>query len=352
MRARARFSALCFLLLGGPAACGGAARETPPSVPAQPAPEGATAGPLEATELTPVAAPAELILQGRFRDPALLLNRGIDWVHVPFSWEEMLTSQLPGLAPNLDLAAPADITVSLDPESFGAPKVLYAVAVGLKGFDEALHALRSAGRQVERVSSGVHFVQLDPEVSCVVSRSVGKTPARLVCSDSRKSLDLLGPYMSRTLPAQDLGPADVRLTLSVEPIRKRYGKKAHLLKVGIPVFLREVSLNNHRFDSALSDAAHGVVDELLKLSEELDQLELSARIDEEREVLDAEFSVRLRGNRSFIAGELTHAASAAGPAPALFWQLPADVSGAMYSQGAPVGDRHALIRRTFMELAL
>lgn len=354
MRAFFRFTALNLLLSGGGAlvACGGATTQQPPTVPAEPAPSESAPASVEAVSLTPVAAPSDLIVQGRFKDPAQVLNRGADWMHIPFSWEELLASQAPDLANIIDLSAPADISVTLDPESFGNPKVLFGVAVGLKSFDQALQALRSAGRQVDRVSSQMHFVRLEQGPSCVVARSVGKTPARLICSEDRKSLDALAPYMSRTLPAADLGPADVRVTFSAEPIRKRYGKKAHLLKVGIPVFLREASLNNRRFDSALSDASHGVVDELLRLSEELDQLELNAWMHADREVLETEFKIKFRGSRSFITGELARAAAVAGPAPALFWQLPAEVDGASYGHISPLGDRYDNIQNVLSELAL
>jgi hypothetical protein len=263
--------------------------------------------------------------------PAQVFDRITEWMHVPVPWQEALSQLNPELARLIEMSAAVDLAASIDPDAFSSPKALFAVSLGLKDFEQALHAVRNTGGQLERVSRNVYFVQLGENGNCMISRANGAAKARLVCADDRKSLDVLAPFMARTMPTQDLGQRDLHIELIAEPVRRRFGKKAHMLKVGVPVFLREFSIGNARFDGALADAAHAVVDETLLLIEELDRIDIDANMNPQRQALELDFSLRLRGHRSFTGKRLVAAAKGVAPAPEMFWKLPADVGAASYA---------------------
>ncbi len=336
--ARAGRFLLCAAVFGTSlTACGGSADQSPPTVPTGPAQQ--PSKPLEkadAPEVLPEApAPEDLFVRGRFKNPKELLDRSVDWLHLPIPWQELLSKKAPYLVENLELGAPMDLAITLDPESLGRPEPLMAFSVGLNNFDQTLHSLRSAGRNVERVSRNVHFFSMEGS-KCVVARANGLAPARLICSDERKSLDVLAPFMARTMPTKSFGEQDVFLQLEAEPLRRRFGKKAHMAKMGIPMLLREFALDNAKFDAALSDAAHGVVDEFLLLIDEVDRLEATLWVRDERNMAELELGLYLKEGRSFTAKSLKAAAGDAGPAPESFWRLPKDIDGGSYASA--VGD--------------
>lgn len=348
MRVLVRFAFFGFTTLSA-SGCASKVQDVPPTVPTGAASESSPAAPA-VTELPPVAVPAELFARGRFRDPQFAFDRFTEWLHIPVPWREALESNVPALAPVFQSDAPVDVAVTLDPDAFGAPKVLFAVSFGLKDFEQTLSGLREHGYALERISRYSQFVEVEEEAQCLVTRSNGPSAARLVCSDQRKSLDVLGPYMAQTLANEQLGAQDLFVELKTDSLRKKFGKKAHLLKVGIPVFLRELSLNNARFDSALSDAAHGVVDELLLLVDELSGLRVEATLNPKTEAFELEIRYTLQGERSFVARSLKAAAADAKPAPELFWRLIHGADSAGYSSAISEPQRFDAIAANLTEL--
>src|SRR5437660_360616 len=47
-------------------------------------------------------------------------------------------------------------------------------------------------------------------------------PARFVCGDGQRALDVLGPWMTRGLPRAPAGPDDLTATLRFRPLQERY----------------------------------------------------------------------------------------------------------------------------------
>lgn len=326
---------VALLFCAGIVSCGGKSGESPPEVPTgQAAPTQSPAPQSEAPPvLSPAPAPKEVFGHARIRSPSELRTRGAKWTLMPLPWEEILASEAPFLADVIELNAPIDVTLSLDPEAMSSPEPLMAIAFGLKDYDQTLHSLRSSGQQLERVSRSVHFFEFKGN-KCLVARANGQAPARVVCSDQRRSLDFLSPYMSRTLPDKRFGDQDLFLRVDAEPWRERFGKRANMLKLGVPVVLRELSMGNDRFDAALADAAHAIVEELLIWAEEIDRIELTGTLQEASQHAELDFMLRFKGDSSFTAKQLLTRAPEAAPAPPTFWQLPKGVSSASYAAAA------------------
>lgn len=282
-------------------------------------------------------APADLFVVGRFNQPGELVRQVSEWANVPISLSGLVQSEWPGLHKTLRLDAPIDVAAALDPDALSAPEPLFAVSLPLSDYQAALEQLRQSGKQLERVSKDMQFVALGAGQRCVVARSTGPTPARLVCSEARKHLDVLAAYMATTLPTEDLGPDPLRIELRAAPLRARFGKKARWLKVGVPVLLREVSLGNKRFDRAIADAAHAVADEALALIEDADKIVL--RAETASDALKLHFGFVLAGQTSWAGHALAARAADVAPASDLFWRLPADAQSAqhMVASSSPDG---------------
>lgn len=301
--------------------------------------------------LTEVPAPPDVFVVGRVKNPEQAIETLAEWIHFPLPWREGLERELPALSSQLDASAPVDVAVTLDPGSASVPEPLFAISVGVNDLSGTVDALRASGRQVEKLGSGVHFVKLADDLRCVVSRANGKARGRLVCSEERKALDVLAAYMARTLPNEQLSEDDLFLVFRAAPLRQRFGKKAHMLKVGVPIFLREVALGNPRFDTAMADASHAVADELIALIDELSVIRVRANLDTQASAATARLEVVLDGNRSWTSRTLTEESRSATPAPDLFWALPKEVTSANYYSASTVGSRYEPIFATLSELA-
>jgi hypothetical protein len=303
--------------------------------------------------LTAVPAPADLFLVGRLQSPEQGIERLGEWIHFPIPWREGLEREAPALASIIDANAPVDFAVTLDPATASvAPEPLFAISIGVKDVEGTVDALRASGRQVEKLGTGMHFVKVDEDVRCVVSRANGVAVGRIVCSEARNALDALAPYMTRTLPTEALAKEDLSMVFRAEPLRRRYGKKAHMIKVGVPLFLREVTLGNARFDSAMADSAHAVADEVIALIDELSEVRMTATLDSATNTAVSRFEVELAGTKSFTAGTVAEQAATARPAPELFWALPSNVTSASYASSYSDGARYRPIVSTLVELAL
>jgi hypothetical protein len=300
--------------------------------------------------LSEVPAPPGVFVVGRVKSPEQSIETLGEWIHFPLPWREGLERELPALAKELDATAPVDLAITLDPASANVPEPLFAVSIGVSDLSSAVDALRASGRQVEKLGTGMHFVKLAPDLRCVISRANGKAKGRLICGEERKALDVLAPYMARTLPNEALSDDDLFLEFRAAPLRQRFGKKAHMLKVGVPIFLREVTLGNPRFDSAMADASHAVADELIALIDELSAVRVRGNLDKDIDAATTEFEIVLDGNSSWTSRTLTEQAAAAKPAPELFWTLPKDVSSAYYYAATETGPRYEPIISTLSEL--
>ena len=344
MRARIHcISGAGALALALPLAALSACSKPEPASSAQaPAAEANEAALEELPELTAVPAPDNLVGLATLRTPGRTLDTALGWTGLGVDFRTLLQSgPAAALLPVLDLEAPLDAVVTLDPQSKTRPHFYYAASIGLTSRQAALDVFQGMELPIELVEPGVHSVRPSPKTLCFVGPALGQAKARLVCGQDRESLDLLSPYLTRGNPSASTGDADLHIELRAYATWRQFGDKAQLLQLVVPMFLGEVSIGDPEFDGTVRDGATALVDEVIATLAELSRLTLDARlrVDQsapEREELEATVGIELRGSSSWLARAFADAEGRASIAPELFWKLPGDATqAAYYASGNP-----------------
>ncbi len=344
-----RATALCSLLLF--VGCGGT--KPPAQSPVDTSQAKPTGSAVEAApDLSPVAAPADLFLVGRFKDPGAAIDTISNWAGLPVSWRQLIAKHQPEASRIVAFDAPVDIAAALNPKGMGQlPTPFAVVSVGLNSLDEAVSFARKQGEDVHEMSSGVYRVGDGSHPSCAVAAAVGKVPARLVCGRRRDDVDALLPYVTRGMPSEDLGQNDLHIELRAEPFRRQYANQLRDVNTVLPAFLlKEFSIDNPSFNRAMADGIHGLGDEFLALVEDLDAIKVDARIDKAKQEAVATGAIKFRGDSSWTVHTLLDTAKRAGPPPDMFWKLPKDVGSAGFGVSYNP-DRYKDISRTAQEMA-
>lgn len=315
------------------AACGSpAAPDSPTATGAVVAAEGAE----ELPELTPVPAPEHLLGVATLRTPGRTLDTAMAWTGLGIDFRTLAQSGAgAAILPVLDLEAPLDLVATLDPKVKNRPRVSFAASVGLTSQKAALDAFASLDYPVEFVEPGIHSVRPSAKTLCFVGPALGKAKARLVCGEDRESVELLSPYLTRGMPSEGTGDADLHVDLRAEAPWRLFGDKTQFLQLGVPMLLGEVSIGNPEFDGALRDAATALVDELILSLGELRDLRLDAwlRADANapaKNELDVQLQVAFNSANAWAARALADGEARASVAPDAFWRLPADATQAAY----------------------
>jgi hypothetical protein len=339
------FRVIGILGLGLVAGCGGKPEAKAPAPPADSSPVQMAEEP---PDLSPVARPAEVVVVGRVARPRLLVETLTKWSNLPLRLEDLLPKEARAVASAVMWEAPVDMVVALD--AFGEGKVpppLVVASVGLKSLEAGLGAADGMQMPTRRLAPGVYRVGDFTHTTCAMAASLGTAPARLVCGQSMKDLDVLLPYVTRGLPGEPRTGADFELVATAKPIQERYGQDVNSLRLLAGVAMREAALDQPRFDRALSDAIYGSVDEAINLFGDLAQIRLEARIDGARSTLLGSAELRLKAETSWTAG--TIAAMKSQPVPATLPRIPKDATFACY--GAPLpAERYAAMARILGEL--
>lgn len=323
------------LALGAPFGCG---NPKDPEVPVAEAPLQGMA-PAEAEsppDLTPVAAPANLVALASWRTPARSMSTITGWTGLGIDWRTWLEAgPAAAFLPVLDLAAPIDAAITLDPESKNRPRAFFAVSLGLTSRQAALDTFQRMEMPAEFVEPGVHSVRVSSKTLCLVTSALGQASARLVCGQDRESLDSLAPYLTRGNPSSAAGDADLHVELAAETAYRMFGDKAQFLKLGVPMMLGEMSIGNPAFDEALRAAATALVDEVILELGDLKNIAIDGWVrgagqGGAGEELELAFGVNFRGAKSWMAQALASSEANAAPAPATYWELPVDATEAFY----------------------
>ena len=309
----------------------------------------AAAAPEPAPDLSPVAAPADVIAVARVHQPSALVDTLVSWAALPVDWRALLADGTPGADRVLALNAPIDAVVALSPTAERSPEVLVALSVGLSSYDAAIALAKAQGKRLREVAPGIQRLAGEGESACAIAAAVGSAPARLVCSPEPEHLEQLLPYMVRGLPRETIGTRDLHAELRLEPLRRRFANQLRQLKaMGVPMLLHELALDVPGFDRALAEAAHGLMDEVLALSDDITHVELDlTRIDDQNAELS--FALHARGERSWLLQTLRASSARMLTPPEAFWRLPADADFAGYGAGSDPA-RSANLRRTLREL--
>jgi hypothetical protein len=321
-------------VFGAVTCLGCAAKPPPPVAPAAPAAVAKVAEAEDPPDLSPVAAPEELVLVGRLSRPRLLVETVAGWAGLPVRLRDLLPEELRGVDAVLAWDAPLEIAAVLDRHSTAkvAPP-LVVVSIGLTSLPRALDLAREHGSSPTRVAPSVYRIPIDEEVTCALSAAVGAAPARLVCGAEWQSVEELLPYATRGLPKENLGGDDLHLELRGAPLQRRYAQEIAAVRLLTGLLLRQGQSDSPRLDRVLTEAAYGVADELKSLATEIDTIELRARLDEGNKALELGGALGFSKDSSFTAQLLEDTAKRAAPPPAVFWDLPRTADTAGYAVG-------------------
>ena len=339
------------LLAALPAALLGCGSPAAPAAPTASAPVGAV--PVtkeEAPDLTPVPAPAELVALARFRKPQTAIETVAAWANFPYKLQDVLPSELKGLSSVVAWDAPLEAAVALDPQGEGkVPEPLSVVSVGLTSLDGALDFARSKGQSVRKLRAGVYRIGDSEGFSCAAGLAVGSVPARLVCGHRAHDVDGMFDYATRGLPNEPLPNVDFQVELRLSPIKKKYQAEIGSARLLAGFLLREVQVDNPRFDRALSDVAYTLVDEATAFVHDLDKLRIDSSLDSSKNLIDLRLDFKFAGQKSWLVQASAETLALVEPAPDLFWQMPADSTAASFGVGWKPG-RLKPIGHTLAEL--
>lgn len=350
---RIRWSTLSVLaLLTG---CAGRAGSPPVEAPVPPPPT--TDSRTAPAALEVAAAPEGLVLVGRWQAPAESLDLLLGWTGLPLDWRGLADQNLPRSTAGtvrdlLALDSPLDFAVTL-PRPGEDPEPRLAFAIGVHSLDGTLELAETLGASVEPLRDEgrrVYRLELDGELECMLGPALGTTSARLVCGEGYADVTELFPYLSRGLPLEQLGTADLHVELRVEPLRRLYGPTmSQAGQVGLTFLLRELAFDDPRLDRAIADTARGLLGEGLALMEDVDRAWTTLDLDASSSAARATLGVEFRQSTSWSAHTINDAAPRASVAPDAFWALPHDAPAASYAV-ASNSERTRALRRQATEL--
>ncbi len=311
-------------------ACGGSA---PPPAATPPAPPPST--PLEpkeaAPDLSPVGAPAGLFAVGRWQRPVTQIDTLGSWLGIPGHVLDFAPERYQGLVRAIDADAPVEFAAVLTRGKGSTAD--WVVSIGLRSLAQAVEEARQQGAEVAQKAPGIFSVELGRHFpSCAVALSLGRAPARLVCSSNKSMLDAELPFATRGLPTLKLGSRDLELELRLAPVREGYEKEL-AGAAGFGTFIaRQLEVDSPRLDRATSEAVRALLDEILTFSSDLDVVALGGNVDDTKGELSLDVDLKFREQKSFFAGMLQDA-SHQGPPPDGFFSLPAAAESGGYSRG-------------------
>src|SRR5262249_33305854 len=160
-----------------------------------------------------------------------------------------------------------------------------------------------------------------------------------------RDVEMLSPYLTRTLTRREPGAADLHLEVRAAPLFSAYGPTiAQALRVGAALVPRKMEVGEPAFDRALSRVALGVTEELGAVAAALDALPVDLTVRPER--ARAEVALRLRRQQSWTAAALAGEVARASTPPSMFYRLPRKATSASFVYPAESrrfdGIRHAL----------
>jgi hypothetical protein len=255
---------------------------------------------------------------------------------LPFPLRGLLEKELDDkeMVALLKLDAPVDAAAMIDPSSPpDNPKPLGVISLPLRDFKETLAVASRAGKPLS-LRPGVYRLGRNRDILCDLSVAVGAAPARLLCSENERDLDQLVPWMTRGLPNESFGNADLHLELRAEGLREKY--KAEIEQFGpmLPNMLNEQLVSAGIKHQGLIELLTGAAADGPKLASDLDALAFDLRLDGEKSEVSSTGSIRFKGTSSWVARLVTHRNDKAGPPPAIFWQTPKDSDSVSFNRGS------------------
>ncbi|HSU39653.1 MAG TPA: hypothetical protein VLJ38_08795, partial [Polyangiaceae bacterium] len=314
------------MLLVALVGCGGAQKPAP-ETPKPPAPKPAPV--VETADLSPVSAPPGLFVVGRVKRPTAVADTLAHWAGVPLGLRDLLPFSAKDLDAVLAWDAPVELAVCVAPNGRRGG-IEAGLSIGLTSTQQALAAAHGQGYELKRLAPEIYGILGIPHASCAIAPAIGSALARLVCTHRASELEDLLPYMTRGLPNEPLGERELELELRVEPLRQRFASEIGSARLFAGFLVRELQLDAPRFDTAVSDTAYALADELVAVVHDVNVIKLEASVDEQKRELDADLSVSFGDHKSWSASMLAEHGKHRGPAPDKFFAQPADAASAAY----------------------
>lgn len=277
--------------------------------------------------LTPAEAPPGVVARFRLRNPSSTADALLDAMSLPIDLEDLGVFDDAAYLKSVDWSAAVEGAVVLNPQEPAEPYRF--VSMGAKSIDAVLGVLEGEAIVPEEAPGGVYYFVVHDE-PCAVGRSMGKSPARIVCSDQRDSLRYLVDYALRGLPNEALSDADGYVQVDLRPVRARYENELQRVELLASVGARQLHVGHAKFDRAVTDAAIGVAEEIsdILMDTSVIEAELRQKNGDFRTVLKFHFA----GERSTMVRTLREHQKQQGPAPELFRGLPATTTYGQYSR--------------------
>jgi len=312
-------------------ACGGSQKPADPPKSSDPAP-GALAPVEAAPDLSPVAAPLGLFVVGRLKTPVAVVDRIGGWLGMPGPVFDLIPGRARELVRLIDREAPVEVAATFVGDRKNNP-FAGVVSVGLTSLAAAVEGAAAQGVLVTRVSPGVVALDFGAGPRCVAAVALGRAPARLVCAEGQRDLDLLLPFATRGLPNLELGQREIEISVNFVPVVESFQDELDGARLFAGFLLRRVELDAPRFDRALAAAVNGLTDDLVLLARDADKLRIGGTVNEQRGEIALDFDLELKQQKSLIASMFLDMGKRSGPAPAALFTLPGDVDVGTYSYG-------------------
>jgi hypothetical protein len=313
---------------------------SPPAPPIQPAPpptaSTAAAPPPAEPDLSPVAAPRTVVAVGRWSSVAGTLKTLDAAGKIPLGLDSLLEKELGDreLLALLKLDGAIDGAVMIDPASTpNDPAFPAVVSLPLRELNGAL-ALAGRARKPTPIRPGVFRIGFNKDLVCDLSVSVGDAPARLLCGGRERDLDLLVPWMTRGLPRDSFGGADLHLELRVGGLRERYKEELAVMGPALPVAASKMLQERGITDPVLLDMGAAAAKDVPRFTSDLDALLLDVKLDQTRAEASVSGTIKFKGTSSWATRFMTHRNGTSGSPPPIFWQLPRESGSASFYHGA------------------
>jgi hypothetical protein len=312
----------------------------PPQAPPTPAPSGSGAmAPMPPkVDLSPVEQPKGVAGLFRVKSPKATLDVLQKVLRLPTPLEELFEKEMgdPDVAKILKLDAAIDGAVQLDPAAEEMkPDVFAAFSIPLRDFQEARRIAETRGRVQDH---GPGMFTFKPKHSrkgaCVVAQSTGDAPARLICGARDRDLDALVPWMTRGLPSQSFGNADLHAEFRMKPVQEKFrGIFENKSMIGSLVSTAVARFSPVQ-DPAFSDLIGDVATEGVAFAADIETVSVDGVLDAGGNGATLTATTKYAKTDSWLTQVMTQHNAKMAPAPAIFWSAPKGADAVTYGLGS------------------
>jgi hypothetical protein len=301
-------------------------------------------------DLSAVPEPAGLLVSGRVTQLSKSLATAHAWTKLPMPQSEQVTELLTSEAvgPLVDLDRSIDFAVAVsgsgmkmkpmvavsaavhDPDK---AKAMLAERYKLVPGDNGAQLIEGLGKPTAASDDDDHDEGPDHHGSarsCELAPAYGEASLRIVCAENAAALQSLAPWLLRTA-TRAKGTSDVHVDFTMKPLQPTLQEQKRMIGM-----LLGTVLGGKIGMAGLRDLAVAFGTDLVDFASDMEGASIDLTLGDGGAVGD--FALRLSGNTSTLGRIAVGHPERSGPAPAAFWQLPADADFAMYGRGFEEAD--------------